>query len=362
MHFLKHLVETKNVDLLNIKRPKRENTMEQNQKKELRSVFISWQPYCSRSDNIAREFNGKSFKIYYGSLGSRYSTILVKYFMQFLKSLIILFRESPDVVFVMSPPVFCCLPVYVYCKLKNKKFILDIHTGALVDKLWKKVMFLQKFFVKSALFSMITNEEVGDKLRKWNCKYRIVPDVPIKVRTVKKPVLKGKYNITLVNTFAKDEPLDNFLEAAKKIDSANFFITGKINSNNSHFAENINDHIKFTDFLPDPEYYGLLMDSDIVIVLTTRDKTMQRGAYEAIYLGRPVITSDWKVLRNNFSIGAVFVDNSVEGIEKGINNALKNLGKLELESRQLRAIKLNIWEGNYKYIKQMIDLEGKKKR
>ena len=308
-------------------------------------LFISWQPYCSRSDNIAREFQGKSYKIYYGFLGSNYATIFFKYGLQFVRTLLVLFKELPETVFVMSPPVFANVAVWLYCLLKSKKYIVDMHTGAF-DPMWKKVRLLQRFFSRNALFSIVTNDDLAEELRRWGVDYVIVPDVPIVFETPKVPTLNENRIVTLVNTFSKDEPIDNFLMAASNIRDAKFFITGRINKNNNH-VKNASDNIVFTDFLPDDEYYGLLLASDLIVVLTTRDKTMQRGAYEAIYLGKPVVTSDWKVLRDNFTVGAVFVDNSINGIEEGIKGALENLKRLKIEANFLKARKHDLWRKNH---------------
>jgi hypothetical protein len=55
-----------------------------------------------------------------------------------------------------------------------------------------------------------------------------------------------------------------------------------------------------------------------VMVLTTRDQTMQMGAYEALSLGQPIITSDWQILRDSFGPAAAYVDNSPESIVRGV--------------------------------------------
>ena len=60
-------------------------------------------------------------------------------------------------------------------------------------------------------------------------------------------------------------------------------------------------NVSFTGFISYAEYLGLLQDSTGVMVLTTRDNTMQRGAYEALSLAVPIITSDFKVLRDCFA-------------------------------------------------------------
>lgn len=312
--------------------------------REKKTIFISWQPYCSRSDNFAREFNGRSYTIYFEFFGSNYLTIMFKYIFQAITTLIILFRDMPDVVFVMSPPVFASIPVFFYCVLFGKKYIIDAHTGALKDSMWQNVMFLQRFFSRRAVFTIVTNMELTKIMIRWNADYLVVPDVPIKIANPSLPDLKGKTNITLVNTFAKDEPLAEFLEAAKNFPGVSFFITGKIGKKNKvKYAE---ENIKFTGFIPYSDYYGLLLKSDVIAVLTTRDNTMQRGAYEAIYLGRPVITSGWPILKNNFDEGAVFVDNTKEGIANGIDEALKNLPSLKEGADRLKERKIGLWKSN----------------
>lgn len=318
-------------------------------------TFISWQPYCSRSDNIAREFGGQSYKVYYDSFGSRYSTILFKYSLQFFKTLFLLFRDRPDVVFVMSPPVFATIPVFLYCFILKKRYIIDAHTGAFDDSMWHKVKFLQKFFCHNALLTTVTNEDIASDLRTWGCRYNIIPDVPIKVNKINKPDLPRGFVITLVNTFSKDEPLENFLRATRSFKDVIFFITGKINKSDRRQVLTQNKNVIFTDYLPDQDYYGLLSASDLVAVLTTRDKTMQRGAYEAIYLDKPIITSDWPVLQKNFSIGAVFVDNSVAGIENGIKTAIDNLEILKEEAIVLKKKKKKIWRKNLDDILSIIN-------
>src|SRR5919106_4939249 len=68
-----------------------------------RLVFISWAPYCSRSDNIARELGGVSYMVYFSFFGSTYWTILFKYFCQAVETLFLLLRDRPRCVICMSP-------------------------------------------------------------------------------------------------------------------------------------------------------------------------------------------------------------------------------------------------------------------
>lgn len=305
-------------------------------------IFISWQPYCSRSDHIARELGGESYKIYYDFFGSRYSTVLFKYLAQTIKTLWILLKKRPNTVFVMSPPVFANIPVYIYSKLFKAKYVIDAHTGAFVDEYWQRVQKLQQFFARRAESVSVTNKALQQTVDAWGAKSLIIPDVPVLYPNIQPADLRGSQNIVLVNTFAKDEPLDNFLEATRHHPNTMFYITGKLSENGQYSNMNL-DNVVFTDFLPDSQFYGLLASADAVAVLTTRDNTMQRGAYEAIYAGTPVITSDWEVLRENFPKGTVFVDNTVEGIAKGITRLTLNLNKYKQEALELKQKKILNW-------------------
>ena len=100
-------------------------------------------------------------------------------------------------------------------------------------------------------------------------------------------------------------------------------------------------NVTLTGFLPDTAYAGLLTSADAVMTLTTRDHTMLRAAYEAIYQGTPVIVSDWPLLRSAFDEGAVHVANTSSAIAEGIrkmklDHAAYRAGAVRLRERKLK--------------------------
>jgi glycosyltransferase involved in cell wall biosynthesis len=74
---------------------------------------------------------------------------------------------------------------------------------------------------------------------------------------------------------------------------------------------------------------------------------MQNGAYEAMELERPIITSDWPVLRETFSRGTVHVDNKAESIVKAIEEIQKNYSYYLDEIKQLRLERRAVWEQGF---------------
>src|SRR5262249_34445048 len=160
----------------------------------------------------------------------------------------------------------------------------------------------------------------------------------------KRPLLKGGCNMTLVATFTRDEPIEVFLQAAARLPDVAFHVTGNYRRADARVMAMKPDNVTFTGFLPDPAYVGLLLQSDAVISLTTLDHTMQRAAYEAVYLGRPVVTSNFDLLRRHFCKGTVHVDNTVDDLVRGLQRMRSNSAQYRTEILELRRERLEDWK------------------
>ena len=306
-------------------------------------VFISWAPFCSRSDSIAFRLGGQSFMVYSTGFGSHYGTVLFKYLSQMVKTLRILFRERPRVVYVMTPPVFACLPAWIYSRLTGASFVIDAHTGAFLDPRWKPLLFIHKWFSRSARTTIVTNEYMHGMVREWDGVATIVRDVPVCFAEPAPPKLDGACNMTLVCTFTRDEPIELFFQAAARLPDIRFHVTGNYRRADARLLETKPNNVRLTGFLPEADYVGLLLASDAVISLTTLDHTMQRGAYEAVYLGRPVVTSNFDLLRRHFHKGAVHVDNTVDDVVAGVCRMRGNVVRFRAEAEELRRELLEAW-------------------
>jgi glycosyltransferase involved in cell wall biosynthesis len=306
-------------------------------------VFISWAPFCSRSDSIAARLGGRSFMVYSSHYGSRYLTVPFKYLSQTVKTLRILFREQPAAVFVMTPPVSACLPVWLYSRVTGVPFVIDAHTGAFLDTRWKPLLFLHHWFSRAARMTIVTNEYMQAILSEWTARALIIRDVPVCFAEPAHPRLDGACNMTLVATFTRDEPIELFFRAAAQLPEIRFHVTGNFRRTETRVLAAKPDNVRLTGFLPDADYVGLILASDAVIALTTMDHTMQRGAYEAVYLGRPIVTSNFELLRRHFYKGTVHVDNNVDSLVAGLRTMRENLGRFRAEVEELRRERLQDW-------------------
>lgn len=306
-------------------------------------LFITWAENCSRSDSIAHRLEGKSYLIYSSFWGSRYTTVAFKYLSQSVKTLRILFRDRPQTVVVMTPPVIACIPVWIYAILTGAQYAIDAHSGAFLDKRWTWILFLHRFFSRQAVVTLVTSEFLAGIVHGWGAKAQIVADVPVCFAEPSATKLSAQWNMVFVGTFTRDEPLEAFLSAATQVPDVQFYVTGRLSDADPAVLRKAPANVRFTDFLSDSEYVGLLLACDAVICLTIEDHTMQRGGYEAIYLCKPVITSDFALLRQAFSRGAVHVSSDPVEIARGITEMKNNLERYRSEAEELRSTKLKCW-------------------
>jgi glycosyltransferase involved in cell wall biosynthesis len=157
--------------------------------------------------------------------------------------------------------------------------------------------------------TLVTDRHWADALSAAGAPVTVLPDVPTEYRPANgtHPGLDAhRFNLAVVNTWSPDEPLEELFRAAAAVPEATFHITGSTDGREEN-VRRAPANVRFAGFLADGDYYRLLASADAVVCLTTRDHTMQRGACEALSLARPIVTSDWPLLRDYFSAGTVHV-------------------------------------------------------
>lgn len=320
----------------------------------MKIIYISWAENCSRSDHTARELGGKSFMIYWGGLGSNPVTIWLKYIGQNFSTLRLLFREQPGAVFIMSPPVIAVLPVYFYAVLKRIPFVIDSHSAAFLMPRWKHFQWLQRFLERKATTTIVHNEYLAEIVRQGGGHATMVQDVPISYEVNEEFPMNGTFSVAAVCSFNYDEPIEQIVQAARKMSDVRFYMTGNPKFLDSKLKSDLPENVTLTGFLSDSAYGSLVQKASAVMTLTSRNHTMLRAAYEAIYQETPVIVSNWPLLQKSFDRGTVHVDNSAESIVQAVRKLQAHHGKFKKGAGELRARKLEEWEKTRKSILERI--------
>lgn len=320
-----------------------------------RITYISWAESCSRSDHTARELGGRSHMVYAGRFGSRAATIVLKYLVQWRRTLRILQTERPDVVFVMTPPVFAALPAFWYAWRSGARVALDAHSAAFLHPRWRYWQRLQQRLCRQAITTLVHNPHIEAMVQRSGAHATLVRDVPITFAGITPFERPGAFTVACVCSYNADEPVQAMFEAARRSPDIKFYFTGNPRHIGSRYRADLPSNVTLTGFLSTAAYGGLLQGADVVLALTTRDHTMLRAAYEAIYQGTPVIVSNWGLLRDSFDDGAIHVDNSVDQIVEAVHQARTQLAALRAGAERLRVRKQRAWDGTLRAILSRVD-------
>ena len=304
--------------------------------------FVAWHPYSRRGQLLSEKFGLRLHLIH--ALRRRYLLAPIRYALQAITTFGVLARERPRLVFVQNPPIFAVIVVYIYAKLWKARYIIDSHTGGLLAPWWKWSLPIHAFLSRRAITTIVTNVHLKALVDSWGANSFIIGDIPTTFPQGRLFPLNGKFNIAVVNTFSPDEPLQEVLEAAATLPEVHFYVTGDLIRAKKSLLRNKSDNVEFTGFLPDEGYFGLLRAVQAVMVLTTDDHTMQRGACEAVSLGKPIITSDWPILREHFDKGTIHVDNCAQGIREAVIKMQEARERLESEVMILRHQRWQEWQ------------------
>jgi glycosyltransferase involved in cell wall biosynthesis len=291
---------------------------------------------------LAKQLGGDLHMIHFLKYQSpRYAPI--KYPLQMTKTLKVLWQTQPDMVIAQNPPFLCGLMVYLYGRFRPVRYVLDWHTAAF-STAWNWAKSVQRFLACKADVNIVTDKHWQSLIGSWGGVSTILIDIPTEFPRPQQYPVQGDFTVAMVNIFAPDEPLDLVMEAATGLPDTHFYITGDKTRKPKIFFEGAPPNVTFTDFIPDNEYIALLSSVDAVMSLTTRNHTMQRGGCEALWLGQPLITSDWPLLKETFHRGTVHVPNTVKGIRAGVLAARARKDDLAREMSLLQAERQQMWD------------------
>ncbi len=319
-----------------------------------RSVFVVWASpdKGTRSAWLAAELGIPAPRYFAPTSRRGWRGALAKYPRQLFATLVMLARERPRVVFVQSPPSFAAWTTALYTTLARAALVIDAHSDAF-QRHWTRPRWLNALVARRAATTIVTNAHWAEKVAGMGGHAVVIPAVPTVLEVGEAPALDG-FSVVFVATWARDEPIGDVLEAARLCPEATFYITGRPRDLEAD-GYGLPGNVRLTGFLAEPAYNALLANAGAVMCLTTRDHTMQNGAAEALYLGTPIITSDWQVLREYFPRGTIHVDNSPAQIADAVRRMIAEGERYRAEIRGLRDERRERWSRDRATILSSID-------
>lgn len=320
------------------------------------AYFLVWgAPQGShRSQFMAQALGIGIDHVYFTSRQGRYYAPF-KYIYQSIKTFQLLVKNRPKLIFVQNPPIFAPLVVYLFSQLSGSKFIIDSHTDALLASWWAWSTPLQKFLSRRGITTLVTNPHLKNLVLDWDASAFVLLDPPIYKPSYEEVTIdQSQFNIMVVSSVSYDEPIHNIMEAAKIMPGVHFFVTGKYQERRPDIVEIAPENVSFTGFLSDQHFYGLMKSVQTVMCLTMENHTLQSGANEALWMGKPIITSDWPILKQSFSEGTIHINNTVESICAAVLQMKNSLDTYEQEIREYQESRKQNWEDDMDKLIQLI--------
>jgi glycosyltransferase involved in cell wall biosynthesis len=321
--------------------------------------FITWYPSCRRSDTLAAWLGGRSHLIHYLDF-KRPLHAPVKYVLQTCVTWWRLWRERPAVVLVASPPIVAAVAVRIYARCFDVPYVIDAHTGVFDDRRWTWLSTATRWLSRGAAATIVTSDTLAARVRGWGATAVVIGDVPVAFPDADPADLGPGFHVVVVNTFSEDEPIGEVIEAARALPGCRFHVTGNPRHARNRWTGDTPPNVKMTGWLSEEAYGRLLRAANVVVCLTTHDLTMQRGGYEAVALERPLITSDWPLLRETFHRGTIHVDNTKRGIESAIQAVRERANELQCEMRALHAERVEVFRSAVAALEGIIRQQGER--
>lgn len=263
-----------------------------------------------------------------------------------------------NIVIAQSPPSLCPIVCGIYCRIFNKKLIVDAHHSAFV-KPWLNVPF---YFValRFAVTVIVHNNETEKNLKKkytgikFFTLYDKIPEFPVSEKT------QEDY-FFVVLSYSSDEPLEEMFESFKSYLSKEkrkipFRITGNYRKKKDMYYKYYDlTGIEFLGFVDNSEYEYLLTNAFGVIALSISQDVQQCASIEAIGASVPIIVTDTDTNRRLFFKGAIFTEPDRICIETAIHEFILKKEKLLEGIKEVKSFWIERWGKDFQNLIERIE-------
>lgn len=290
-----------------------------------RAIWIAWEKHI-RNHSLSAQLGVELHVL----LSERVR--LLRYLICIARTMRLIERRRPEVVFAPNPSIVLTF-LLLGCKLVlGYRFITDAHYAGIIatnsNRLLQKAL---NFCNRHADLVIVTNEEHQRYVRSIGGCALICEDPLPDIQHYAKGVGEKLKRIFCICSFDVDEPYIEIFDAATilQAEGYSFYVSGnykRAGINREHWPQ-----VNLLGYVPIDEFYSCLAESQVVVDLTMQENCILCGAYEAMALNKPLVTSKTKALQSYFTGGAVFVHHEPEAIAEGIRKAYSNRSELKQE-------------------------------
>jgi len=271
---------------------------------------------------------------------------LIKYIMGIAKTYNVISKVRPGIVFGQNPSLVLSFFLVLFKSVFHMWICIDAHNSGIFPKEGQSKLLgiLSRFIQRRADLTIVTNEPLKRHVEDNGGRSYVLQDKIPSIPSVAPLCLRGKFNILFICTYAADEPYEEVFNAARNIDKeVSIYVTGNY-INRGIIPEGLPENLILTGFLSEDKYIEILHSVDATMVLTRRKDCLVCGAYESLAVGKPMILSDTRALREYFASSAVYTINNSRGIECAVQEILERKREIAEHVQQVKTTRDLEWE------------------
>jgi len=293
--------------------------MEVRQAGGMKVLVILWGPFGHRADELAEAVGGtrRNVTLLYGP---RYLAP-IRYLALFLRTLVVLLADDPDVVYAQNPPVFCPLTCMLYCQLKGRRLVVDHHSvwsvKTLAGAVGTLIGLLEGVVAREARANTAPHYVWARELERIGARnVLVVHDHVERNPYTRDDAVRARYQANGHLAIASHgghwlERIESEVGAAATTPGLTLVFTGPEEKLGSRFASlKMPANVRYLGLLPMSDYMALKASCDFALNITDEPYTLSHVIFEYLASGLPVVSSRQKVVENVFGDAILYVDGS----------------------------------------------------
>jgi glycosyltransferase involved in cell wall biosynthesis len=296
---------------------------------------VAWARFQPRTAAIADAFAGEALFVS-SRPGGRSALVPARYLAAATRTWRLLEQRQPQRVVVITPPVAAPVLAWAWCRRRHRQLVVDCHTGTFHSRRWGWARPIHRWLLRHATAALVHTEEARELVQSWGAPALLLPDdLPCPADAEPRAAGSTGPTVLVAGSLDANEPVAESVAMASLLPQVQFRVTGDVGHLPAGLTEGAPPNVTFTGYLPYRQFLGEMLAADVVAVFSTDAHIMNRAAFEAVGLGRPLVLSDLRGLRSRFGTGARFAANVPDAMAAVIQDALTQRAELAAGSREL---------------------------
>jgi glycosyltransferase involved in cell wall biosynthesis len=273
----------------------------------------------------------------------------IQYIINAFKTVLLLLKRKPKVVWIQLPPVPLLTAVLMYRRYFDNGIciIADCH-NPMFSPPWSRwpgmVRQLNKVDLVLVHNHLVTERACDIGISKAIT--HVLEDAPALIRASASSTLTyPRPSVLFLTAFARDEPIREIYAAAGLAPELHFVIAGDIRrASGRHRLYPHPPNVILSRYLSGSHLDASISDADVLLCLTKHPDEQLSTAAEAVGAGKAMVLSDTGLLRKMYDKGAIYVNTrDPASLAAGCRMAVADHRRLEEESSTLRSERWERW-------------------